>query len=76
MLPTPPVPAPKVKATMSLIDAAKKRVGTWTRCRGWWGRRRRTRQLNTETQEQLKLIIEDQLVRADLIVISGESGDE
>ena len=29
-----------------------------------------------ETQEQLKLIIEDQLVRADLIVISGESGDE
>ena len=29
-----------------------------------------------ETAEQLKLIIEDQLVRADLIVISGESKDE
>ena len=29
-----------------------------------------------ETAEQLKLIIEDQLVRADLIVISGESQDE
>jgi molybdopterin molybdotransferase len=29
-----------------------------------------------ETQEQLKLIVEDQLVRADLIVISGESKDE
>jgi len=29
-----------------------------------------------ENSEQLKLIIEDQLVRADLIVISGESHDE
>ena len=29
-----------------------------------------------ETSEELKLIVEDQLVRADLIVISGESGDE
>jgi molybdopterin biosynthesis enzyme len=29
-----------------------------------------------ETAEQLKLVIEDQLVRADLIVISGESKDE
>ena len=29
-----------------------------------------------ETQDQLKLIVEDQLVRADLIVISGESKDE
>ena len=29
-----------------------------------------------ETAEQLKLVIEDQLVRADLIVISGESNDE
>jgi len=29
-----------------------------------------------ETSEQLQMIIEDQLVRADLIVISGESGDE
>jgi len=29
-----------------------------------------------ETGEQLKLVIEDQLVRADLIVISGESKDE
>lgn len=29
-----------------------------------------------ETTEELKLIVEDQLVRADLIVISGESGDE
>jgi molybdopterin biosynthesis enzyme len=29
-----------------------------------------------ETAEQLKLVIEDQLVRADLIVISGESADE
>ena len=29
-----------------------------------------------ETADQLKLIIEDQLVRADLIVISGESKDE
>jgi molybdopterin biosynthesis enzyme len=29
-----------------------------------------------ETAEQLKLVVEDQLVRADLIVISGESGDE
>jgi len=29
-----------------------------------------------ETSEELKLIIEDQLVRADLIVISGESRDE
>jgi len=29
-----------------------------------------------ETSEELKLIIEDQLVRADLIVISGESQDE
>lgn len=29
-----------------------------------------------ETKEQLKLVIEDQLVRADLIVISGESADE
>ena len=29
-----------------------------------------------ETPEQLKLIVEDQLVRADLIVISGESKDE
>jgi molybdopterin biosynthesis enzyme len=29
-----------------------------------------------ETSEELKLIIEDQLVRADLIVISGESHDE
>ena len=29
-----------------------------------------------ETSEQLQVIIEDQLVRADLIVISGESGDE
>ena len=29
-----------------------------------------------ETNEQLKLIVEDQLVRADLIVISGESKDE
>jgi molybdopterin biosynthesis enzyme len=29
-----------------------------------------------ETQNQLKLIVEDQLVRADLIVISGESKDE
>lgn len=29
-----------------------------------------------ETPEELKLIIEDQLVRADLIVISGESHDE
>ena len=29
-----------------------------------------------ETHEQLKLIVEDQLVRADLIVISGESHDE
>ncbi len=29
-----------------------------------------------ETREELKLIIEDQLVRADLIVISGESHDE
>lgn len=29
-----------------------------------------------ETSEQLKVIIEDQLVRSDLIVISGESGDE
>ncbi len=29
-----------------------------------------------ETQDQLKLIVEDQLVRADLIVISGESNDE
>ena len=29
-----------------------------------------------ETQDQLKLIVEDQLVRADLIVISGESHDE
>lgn len=29
-----------------------------------------------ETAEQLKVIIEDQLVRADLIVISGESKDE
>jgi molybdopterin molybdotransferase len=29
-----------------------------------------------ETHEALKLIVEDQLVRADLIVISGESNDE
>lgn len=29
-----------------------------------------------ETAEQLKLVIEDQLVRSDLIVISGESKDE
>lgn len=29
-----------------------------------------------ETQEALKIIVEDQLVRADLIVISGESHDE
>jgi molybdopterin biosynthesis enzyme len=29
-----------------------------------------------ETAEELKLVIEDQLVRADLIVISGESKDE
>jgi molybdopterin biosynthesis enzyme len=29
-----------------------------------------------ETSEELKLIVEDQLVRADLIVISGESRDE
>lgn len=29
-----------------------------------------------ETSEELKLIVEDQLVRADLIIISGESGDE
>ncbi len=29
-----------------------------------------------ETAEQLKLVIEDQLVRADLIVISGESKDD
>ena len=29
-----------------------------------------------ETSEELKLIVEDQLVRADLIVISGESDDE
>ena len=29
-----------------------------------------------ETAEQLKLVIEDELVRADLIVISGESKDE
>ena len=29
-----------------------------------------------ETQEELKIIVEDQLVRADLIVISGESHDE
>lgn len=29
-----------------------------------------------ETAEQLKLVVEDQLVRADLIVISGESGDD
>lgn len=29
-----------------------------------------------ETAEQLKLVVEDQLVRADLIVISGESKDE
>jgi molybdopterin biosynthesis enzyme len=29
-----------------------------------------------ETQDQLKLIVEDQLVRADLIVISGEPKDE
>jgi molybdopterin biosynthesis enzyme len=29
-----------------------------------------------ETAEQLKLVIEDQLVRADLIVISGETKDE
>ena len=29
-----------------------------------------------ETSDELKLIVEDQLVRADLIVISGESGDE
>lgn len=29
-----------------------------------------------ETHEQLKIVIEDQLVRSDFVVISGESGDE